>query len=243
MQLCGGTVKIDDIITEDLTAINNKERANYKGRKVGVFYPSESMQCQRKIYIRVIEPERIKDKMPFGLFVMAKHAEESIIKCMRNKFGDKLKEQFYLQKEISPGVVIHGYEDFKLLNEAGDTEGIYEIKSIGSILYLIKAKEAKLTYRAQLQCYLQTEQCDNGCIVYVERGDICKIKQFDETLDDDLWWNIRVHFTELRKYMDDKNLPPPIPVETSECKYCEFKKDCSEERKALGLKASTVWGM
>jgi CRISPR/Cas system-associated exonuclease Cas4 (RecB family) len=235
-------VKIDDIIIDELTATNEKERAKHKKRSIGIFYPSEAMQCQRKLYIRVIEPERIKDKMPFGLFVMAKYAEECIIKCVRNKFGDMIKEQFYLQKEIAPGVIIHGYEDFKVINEVGNTVGIYEIKSIGSISYLIKAKEAKLTYRAQLQCYLQVEQCDNGCIVYVERGDICKIKQFDETLDEELWWNIRVHFTELRKYMDDKTIPPPIPVEISECKYCEFKKSCSAERKQLGLKASTVWG-
>lgn len=229
-------LKIDDIITDDLTAINEKERENHKKRKVGIFYPSEAMQCQKKIYIRVVEPERITDKMPFGLFVMAKYAEECIIKCMRNKFGTLVKEQFYLQKEIAPGVVIHGYEDFKLVNEEGDAVGVYEIKSVGHISYLQKAEEAKIHHRAQLQCYLQTENCDYGCVVYVERGDICKIKQFEDTLDDDLWENIKLHFSELREYMDTRTTPPPFPVEAWECQYCEFKKECSGERKIMGVK-------
>ena len=229
-------MKVDDIITEELTSINNKERLKHKKREPGIFYPSESMQCQRKIYISVIEPARKKETMPLGLFHMAKYAEESIIKCMQNRPGYTVQEQVRLEREIAPNVTIHGYIDFTLLDDDGNTTHVYEIKSIGNISYIQKAEEAKLHHRSQLQCYLQTINCDKGGIIYVERGDICKIKQFDDTLDPVLWKNIKTHFTELTEYMDDRKIPPPVPVEEWECKYCEFKKECAEERKMLGIK-------
>jgi CRISPR-associated exonuclease Cas4 len=233
-------LKIDEIITDNLTARNEKERLNHRKREPGIFYPSESMQCQRKIYISVIHPERKKDKMPFGLFHMAKYAEESIIKCLQSTPGYIVQEQVRLEKEIAPNVIIHGYEDFKLLNADGDTLGIYEIKSIGNISYIQKAEMAKLHHRSQLQCYLQTEKCDNGSIVYVERGDICKIKEFEDSLDDDLWDDIKTHFSELTEYMSEREMPPPMPVEEWECKYCEFKDKCKEDRKELGLKLNSL---
>jgi len=233
-------LKIDEIITDNLTSLNEKEKIKHKKRIPGIFYPSESMQCQRKIFISVMHPERKKDIMPFGLFHMAKYAEESIIKCLQSTPGYIVQEQVRLEKEIAPNIVIHGYEDFKLLNEEGNTVGIYEIKSIGNISYIQKAEQAKLHHRSQLQCYLQTEKCDNGGIIYVERGDICKIKEFDDSLDDDLWNSIVNHFSELTEYMDEEEMPPPMPVEEWECKYCEFKDKCKEDRKNLGLKLNSL---
>lgn len=231
-------LKIDEIINDELTFLNERERLNHRKREPGIFYPSESMQCQRKIYINVIQPERRKDKMPLGLFHMAKYAEESIISCLR-KQGYDIEEQVRLDKEIAPNVVIHGYEDFKLV-DGEITKSIHEIKSIGNISYIQKAERAKLHHRSQLQCYLQTEECDAGSIIYVERGDICKIKEFDDSLDDELWNSIKNHFSEVSQYMIDKEIPPPMPIEEWECKYCEFKDGCKEDRKKLGLKLNSL---
>jgi len=229
-------IKIDEIITENLTSINEKERLKHKKREPGIFYPSESMQCQRKIYISVIQPDRNKETIPLGLFHMAKYAEESIIKCLQSIPGYVVQEQVRLEAEIAPNVIIHGYKDFQLLNDDGYIDSIYEIKSIGNISYIQKAEIAKLHHRSQLQCYLQVDKCKKGGIIYVDRGDICKIKQFDDTLDPILWNNIKTHFSELVEYMDDRKIPPPVPVEEWECKYCKFKKNCAEERKIFGIK-------
>lgn len=224
-------MNVTEIIEDELSSVNDKERLKHKKREPGIFYPSESMQCQRKIYINVIHPERKKEKMPLGLFHMAKFAEESIIKCLQARPGICVQEQVRLEKEIAPNVIIHGYIDFTLLDDDGNTTHAYEIKSIGNISYIAKATEAKLHHRSQLQCYLQSINCDKGGIIYVERGDIAKIKQFDDTLDNNLWKNIKTHFSELSEYMEDHNMPPPTPVEEWECKYCEFSKECAIERK------------
>ena len=233
-------LKIDEIITDELTSLNDRERVKHKKREVGIFYPSESMQCQRKIYIGVVQPGRKTQKMPLGLFHMAKLAEESVIKCVQNKPGICVQEQVRLVKEISPDVTIHGYIDFTTLDDDGNTTGVYEIKSVGNLSYVGKATEAKLHHRSQLQCYLQTLGCNKGGIIYIERGDICKVKQFDDTLDPDLWGRIKTHFSELSQYMKDREIPPPMPIEEWECGYCEFKDECKEERKELGLKLNSL---
>jgi len=233
-------LKIDEIIIDELDALNEKERIKHKKRAPGIFYPSESMQCQRKIYISVIQPGRKTQKMPLGLFHMAKLAEESVIKCVQSTPGICVQEQVRLVKEIAPNVTIHGYIDFTTLDDDGNTTGVYEIKSVGNISYVEKAASAKLHHRSQLQCYLQSVNCNKGGIIYIERGDICKVKQFDDTLDSELWNNIKTHFSELNQYMTDREIPPPMPVEEWECGYCEFKDECKEERKELGLKLNSL---
>ena len=234
-------MKISDIVVDELTSLNERERVKHKNRTPGVFYPSESMQCQRKIYISVIHPERKKEKMPLGLFHMAKFAEESVIKCVQSKPGLCVQEQVRLEREIAPDVIIHGYIDFELLDDDGYPTHVYEIKSIGNLSYMEKATEAKIHHRAQLQCYLQTVNCNKGGIIYVERGDIGKIKQFDDSKDEKLWTDIKKHFSELSEYMRDAQLPPPVPCADWECKYCEFADGCKEERKKKGIKSTTVW--
>jgi len=229
-------MKIFEVIDDELTSKNDRERESHKKREPGIFYASEAMQCQRKIYISVIHPERKREKMPLGLFHMAKLAEKSIIDCISAKPGICVQEQIGLKQKISPKSVIHGYIDFALLDDDGNITDVFEIKSIGNISYMSKATEAKLHHRAQLQCYLQAKNCNRGGVIYVERGDIGKIMQFDDMKDNKLWDNIKLHFNEISEYMDDKNIPPPIPVESWECKYCEFATECKEERKQSGIK-------
>jgi CRISPR/Cas system-associated exonuclease Cas4 (RecB family) len=229
-------MKIFEIIEDELTSKNDRERESHKKREPGIFYASEAMQCQRKIYISVMHPERKKEKMPLGLFHMAKLAERSIIDCINAKPGICVQEQIGLKKKISHKSIIHGYIDFALLDDNGKVTDVFEIKSIGNISYIAKATEAKLHHRAQLQCYLQAKDCNSGGVIYVERGDIGKIKQFDDAKDKKLWDLIKDNFNELYDYMNDKSIPPPIPIESWECKYCEFNKGCEEERKAMGIK-------
>lgn len=227
---------IFQVIDDELTSKDVKERNKHKSREPGIFYASESMQCQRKIYISVMHPERKQEKMPLGLFHMAKLAEESIINCVRSRPGICIQEQVGLKHKVSPKAIIHGYIDLAILNDDGNITDIFEIKSIGNISYIAKATEAKLHHRSQLQCYLQSKKCNSGGVIYVERGDIGKTRQFEDKLDKELWGDIKNHFNELADYMEDKNIPPPIPVEEWECKYCEFGSECKEERKKLGIK-------
>jgi CRISPR/Cas system-associated exonuclease Cas4 (RecB family) len=229
-------MKIFEAIDNELTAKDAVERESHKKREPGIFYASEAMQCQRKIYIDVMHPERKTRKMPLGLFHMAKLAEKAIVECLHATPGIVVQEQVGLKLRVAPHVMIHGYKDIQLLNDDGDIIDIFEIKSIGNISYILKATEAKLHHRSQLQCYLQEADCNSGGIIYVERGDIGKVKQFDDTKDENLWDRITIHFTEISDYMNDKNIPPPIPVESWECKYCEFANECKEERKQLGIK-------
>lgn len=229
-------MNVFEVIDEDLSVKNKKDRDTHKKREPGIFYASESMQCQRKIYINVMHPERITEKPPLGLFHMAKLAERSVIDCIKSNTDVILQEQVGLKNKVSPNVTIHGYIDFALLNDDGFVTHVYEIKSIGNISYIAKSPTAKLHHRSQLQCYLQTKNCDQGGVIYVERGDIGKVKQFDDTIDDELWNKIKAHFKETSEYMEDKQLPPPMPVESWECKYCEFNKECTIERKKLGIK-------
>ena len=229
-------MNISQIIDDQLTILNESEKRKHKSREPGIFYASEAMQCPRKIYISIMHPDKISKKMPLGLFKMAKHAEESIISCLRSTPGIILEEQIGLKYNVSPKVMIHGYIDFALLNDNGKITEIYEIKSIGNISYISKSDTAKLHHRSQLQCYLQNKQCDKGGIIYAERGDILKIKQFNDTLDSELWKRIKEHFTLLSDTMDDKKIPLPIPIESWECRYCEFNDDCKVERKKLKIK-------
>jgi len=226
-------INVYDIVDSELSSANERENKKHSKRQPGIFYASEAMQCPRKIYISVMHPNMRKEKMPLGLFYMGKSAEEAIIKCVRSSPGICVQEQIGIKHTISPKVTIHGYADFGLLDDNGNYKEFHEIKSVGFLSYIEKEESAKVHHRAQLQCYLQNKKCNNGSIIYVERSDICKIKQFPDTLDYGLWKDIVNTFTEISDYMEDEKMPPPIPIADWECKYCEFANDCKEERKWL----------
>jgi CRISPR/Cas system-associated exonuclease Cas4 (RecB family) len=212
----------------------------HKERKPGVFYPSEAMQCPRKIYNNVMDPakgDEVSD-MPLGLFHMGKYAETAIIKYIRDKYGEQLVEQERIDCEVAPGVIIHGYLDFALKDlkskkkikegEFPKLKHIFEVKSASerSFSYSAKAEEAKIGHRAQLMCYLATKKVMEGSVIYVRRDDIGIIKQFDVQFDETLWEQIVENFKIVSVAQEKGCPPPPVPIEKWECGYCSYKNRC-----------------
>ena len=231
-------IDVADTIEEVLQLKSKKEE--HKPRVPGVFHPSEAMQCMRRTYYNVISPELgKKEDFPLGLFHMAKSVEQSIIDLVRQKHGALVIEQKRIEAEIAPGVMLHGFLDFALTDKKGKIKHVFEIKSTRDISYTIKENAAKVHHRAQLQCYLHTFKCMTGSVVYVERGDLLKMKQFDETYDEDLWADIISSFSKLAIAMEKGVPPPPVPVEKWECRYCAYQVPCTEARREEGYERTT----
>jgi CRISPR/Cas system-associated exonuclease Cas4 (RecB family) len=215
--------------------LSKKNENHEHGPRVpGIFYASEALQCHRKVYLKMVDP-RPDDDLPLGLFYMGKAVEEAIITHVRMKYGLNVEEQVRLDIEIAPGIRIHGYLDFCIKNDKGKIKEIFEIKSTSMIRYMEKEKCAKPHHRGQLQCYLSGFKCLEGAVLYVERGDLLKMKQFNDYFDEELWQEIVDGFVSIVRHIEKGTPPPPIPVEDWECKYCDRSKECTQERREDGI--------
>jgi CRISPR/Cas system-associated exonuclease Cas4 (RecB family) len=218
-------IDVFDTVEEVLKA--QAEKNQHAPRQVGIFYPSEALQCPRKCYFSVMCPEEAAaSDLPHGLFYMAKAVEAAIIGQVRLKHGLLVEEQKRLVLKIAPGVTLHGYLDFCLVNGKGKVKEIFEIKSTAMLKYMLKETEPKQHHKAQLMCYLHGFKAMEGAVVYVERGDLGKIKQFDVQYDEEFWDRIVEHFKAVAKAMKAEVPPPPKPIEKWECNYCAFRKLC-----------------
>jgi len=225
-------IDVQDTLQEVLS--KNNENHEHGPRVPGIYYASESLQCHRKVYFKIVDPQ-VDDDLPLGLFYMGKAVEEAIIHHIRMKYGLDVQEQVRLDIEIAPGIRIHGYLDFCIKDAKGKIKQIFEIKSTSMIRYMEKEKEAKPHHRGQLMCYLVGFKCLEGAVLYVERGDLLKMKQFNDCLDEDLWQEIVDGFVSVTRHIEKGVPPPPIPVEEWECKYCNRSKECTAERREEGI--------
>jgi CRISPR/Cas system-associated exonuclease Cas4 (RecB family) len=227
---------VHDVIETALEAESKKHE--HRPRKPGVFFPTDSFKCPRQVYYSVISPELAAvDRLPLGLFHMAKKAEEGIIEMVRVTYGDALVEQQYIDMEVAPGIQIHGYLDFAIKNAKGKISHVFEVKSTANISYTMKEEKAKIHHRGQLQVYLQCLKVLTGSVVYVERGDLLKMKQFEEEYDEELWTLILDKFKHINEAMERGEPPEPDPTEKWECRYCSYQKVCSETRTDKQTKA------
>ena len=103
------------------------------------------------------------------------------------------------------------------------------------IRYMEKENVAKPHHRAQLQCYLHGFKCMEGAVVYVERGDLLKMRQFDDCYDEELWQDIVDGFSSIMRSIEKGTPPQPVPVEAWECKYCDRSTDCTAARRDQGI--------
>ena len=233
-------VDVYAILDEVLNHQRERDSAPRK-RVAGVFYPSEAMQCQRKIFMNVMRPEEsAKETFPLGLFAMAKAVEGEMTSLLKIKYPLLVHDQVRVDVDTN-GFTIHGYADVVLKNGDGKVVWVGEIKSTRGIEIKKKEGVASNHHRAQLHLYLNFLKCWDGAVVYVERGDLLKLVQFDEQLDLDFVDKILKHFESAHVYIKDDEVPPPMPVEQWECRYCAFQKSCTEDRKGKYKRTTKGW--
>ena len=215
---------LEQVVKSEFAAKNKQEG---KPREVGKYYPSEVFNCKRKIFYNWYYYDEREEPLPLGLFSMGKAAEEALFKIVKEYYGDRIESQRGFKLDITDRVRIQGYTDFVLLDENGRVKKVWEIKSVG-VLY-DKKKEVSLPHRGQLTCYLKAMKCLDGAVVYIERGNIEKIKEFEVPFDFNFWERIVSYFKTLNMFIETNTLPPQQPEENWECNYCPFKKKCTED--------------
>jgi|WetSurMetagenome_2_1015567.scaffolds.fasta_scaffold00223_19 CRISPR/Cas system-associated exonuclease Cas4 (RecB family) len=216
---------IEKELNSVLTDKNLAEEENHTRGK-GVFYASEAMQCPRKIYLNITNP--VGQSFPLGLFASAK-ACETIIYNLLKETHPNLETQTRIDVPFE-GYTIHGYSDILLRDDDDSISWIGEIKSTANIKPKIKENKPTITHRAQLHCYLNYLDCAVGSVIYVERGDILKVKQFDEKPDPEFLEEILMNYNKISEALETGEAPEPVPVEKWECRYCIRHENCKLER-------------
>lgn len=197
-------------------------------RKLGVFYPTEANTCKRRLFYKLIgtAPDDEASGLPYGLFKMGCAAEDAVVDGLiealkpRGIEVDSQRRAFY-----NDGCVeIHGYADFVLTYPDGH-EFVGEIKSTVS-KYKMSMKIPDFGYQGQLQCYLNIFEIEDGCILYVNRGDILINNQVNQKRDPGMFERIMCDFGEVLDAVIDDEPPASYEKFEDECKYCDYKATC-----------------
>jgi len=202
-------------------------------RRPGVFYPTESFICQRRLYFRLTNtPAREGSKPPLGLFKMGVAAELAVIEALTVALEPRgytiVSQQ---QARYKTGRIdIHGFADFVVTDPDGE-QYVGEIKSTTSKAQLKSSTPQKYHY-GQLQCYLGIFGIPQGCVLYVDRSDICKTNQIRRPFSQEDFDTIMGNFESVLDNINDGEAPDGYSKPVYECRYCEYNHRCSRSAQA-----------
>jgi len=197
-------------------------------RRPGVFYPTESFVCNRRLYFRQMnEPTYEGSKLPLGLFKMGVAAELGVIEALTIALEPRGYEVVSQKRaEYKKGDIdVHGFADFVVTSPEGEMY-VGEIKSTTSKVQM-KSIYPQTGHKGQLMCYLGIFGIPKGCVLYVDRSNIGKTNQIRIPYSQESFDTIMGNFQSVIESVKDEVAPPGYDKPTYECKYCEYKHKCS----------------
>lgn len=192
-------------------------------REVGVYHASAMGKCVRRHYFNFKEDTQPENDA-YPHFELGNRLEDLYEDALKEEYGEKYVKNDVPIKFQGDDYKIVGSTDPVIINDNGDIETIFEVKTTGNLKYTRGSPKDRHLY--QLMCYMKALNVNKANIVYINKYNLETVThevQFDIVI-----WNDILNRAE-RLHEALENDEPPEPVNSDESDYfCEFDERCCE---------------
>jgi len=201
-----------------------------KGKKIGIYYPSEVGKCLRKIWYSYKYPMEVKPELR-KIFKMGEILHDFIAEVLSSEKTpgvELLGVEVPVKMEMKDFVVSGRVDDLMLIKESGK-EILVEVKSTKDVDRVKKPGEH---HEAQIQFYMYAKGIHDGMLVYVDRRDL-RTKSFPIPYDEEKAKEVMERFKKLHHHLTNDTPPEPEAKKVLwmnwMCKYCEYADRCERD--------------
>jgi CRISPR/Cas system-associated exonuclease Cas4 (RecB family) len=215
-------------------------RMKEKPRVIGIYYPSEIVNCLRKAYLdyTIGRKEHIANTMLMlsGTF-LHKFFEEIFSNVKEIKIDKEYKIYTFPETEVT-----YSDKDFQIVGRADEyiiiksytddksEDYLLELKTVSDITLIDKPKES---HKMQLNFYLHFFPSAKGILVYIER-DTFAIKAFEIKYSEELFRKLIERAEKLHKSLKENRMPE-VEKNIAYCFRCKYFDICFGEKKSLNI--------
>jgi len=227
----------------------NQDSDRFK-RESGEYHASQIATCERRLYWK-FEYGTENDPSSYPYFLLGNLYEDIYGDVLRYLFEGQVEQDVEVEIRINDDIQIVGESDWvifkqgkdhvdKVILENGERTAIIDGEEVpydDNVQKVFETKTAKSVssrkqygpkdkHIYQVNVYMFAFDCE-GEIVYVERNDLSEHTfeyRRDHKIEDDIVLRAMHH----HENMGDEDIPVTNPLDTFNCKYCDFQDACKD---------------
>ncbi len=197
-----------------------------KPRPPGWFHAGESGMCPRALFYKFKAPKAHEPKTlrKFRVGTMIHEEVQRILGQSKKQWVEC--ERPVTVTDVETDMVVSGKADVFIIENNKRT--VVELKSVNTIKFVRDKGEPNKHHVAQLTMYMRALRAE-GYLVYVDKTNL-ETQTFKVPYVENYFKHLMDKFRKVYEHLTLNTLPDTDPIDSWECRWCQYKNECENGR-------------